>query len=164
MADRIFEAVIEIPKGSRNKYEYDHKKDRIIFDRMLYSPMHYPADYGYVPDTLSLDGDPADVLVLFTEPTFPGCYVEVRAVGVFLMTDDGEPDEKIICIPVTDPIANEIKDLSDVSDHLLKEIEHFFNVYKDLENKKVESRGYAGKHVAYQLLEEAEVRFKEEGH
>ncbi|TDM00089.1 MAG: inorganic pyrophosphatase [Flavobacteriaceae bacterium] len=157
---KTIEVVIEIPKGSRNKYEYDHKKDRIVFDRMLFSPMHYPADYGYIPDTLGGDGDPLDVLVLFTEPTFPGCYAEVRPVGVFLMSDDKGEDEKIICIPVGDPIANQIESLDQVNPHLLREIEHFFKVYKDLENKTVTSNGYAGAEKAHALIEEAIERFK----
>ncbi|MCG2460575.1 inorganic diphosphatase [Flavobacteriaceae bacterium F89] len=137
-----FDVLIEIPKGSRNKYEYDFTLKRIRYDRMIFSSMMYPADYGFVPETLALDGDPLDVLVLVTEPTFPGCVMEVRPIGVFHMTDEKGPDEKIICVPMTDPVWNKINDLSELNPHLIKEIEHFFKVYKDLEKKKVDVGGW----------------------
>ena len=119
-ADSIstFDVLIEIPKGSRNKYEYDFKLKKIRYDRMIFSSMMYPADYGFIPETLALDGDPLDVLVLVTEPTFPGCVMEVKPIGVFHMTDEKGPDEKIICVPVSDPNASRLEDLSDLNPHL----------------------------------------------
>ncbi len=161
-ADKIttFDVLIEIPKGSRNKYEYDFELKRMRFDRMLYSSMMYPADYGFIPETLALDGDPLDVLVLVYEPLFPGCVVEVKPVGVFYMADDKGPDEKVICVPVSDPISNKLNDLSDVNSHLVKEIEHFFQVYKDLENKKVEVKGWGDVHAAKAIIKECTERFE----
>lgn len=154
-----FDVLIEIPRGSRNKYEYDFEKKRIRFDRVLYSAMFYPADYGFIPETLALDGDPLDVLVLFTEPSVPGCLVEVKPIAVFKMADDKGPDEKIICVPVADPIMNKLNDLSDINSHSVKEIEHFFAVYKDLENKSVDVQGWADARVAKEMIEECTNRF-----
>ena len=133
-----FDAFIEIPTGSRNKYEFDFELKKMRFDRLLFSSMMYPADYGFIPETLALDNDPLDVLVLVTEPMIPGLIVEVKPVGVFYMSDDKGQDEKIICVPTGDPIMNKLNDLKDVNEHKLLEIEHFFQVYKDLEKKKVE--------------------------
>jgi inorganic pyrophosphatase len=155
-----FDVLIEIPRGSRNKYEYDFKLKRIRFDRMLFSSMMYPADYGFIPETLALDGDPLDVLVLVTKPTFPGCVIEVKPIGVFHMADDKGPDEKIICVPVSDPIWNSLNDLSDINLHLLKEIEHFFQVYKDLENKKVDVEGWGDVKVAREIIKQCVHRFE----
>lgn len=137
-----FDVLIEIPKGSRNKYEYDFALKKVRYDRMIFSSMMYPADYGFVPETLALDGDPLDVLVLVTEPTFPGCVMEVKPIGVFHMTDEKGPDEKIICVPVSDPVWNKVNNLEELNPHLIKEIEHFFKVYKDLEKKKVDVGGW----------------------
>mgnify|MGYP003650426033 CR=1 FL=1 len=154
-----FDVLIEIPKGSRNKYEYDFDLHKIRFDRMLFSSMMYPADYGFIPETLALDGDPLDVLVLVNEPTFPGCVMEVKPIGVFHMADDKGQDEKIICVPVSDPIWNSLNDLSDMNPHLLKEIEHFFQVYKDLENKTVDVGGWGDVHEAYDIIRNCTERF-----
>ena len=156
-----FDVLIEIPRGSRNKYEYDFEIKRMRFDRMLYSSMMYPADYGFIPETLALDGDPLDVLVLLTEPTFPGCVMEVKPIGVFHMADDKGPDEKVICVPVSDPIWNSLNDLSDVNPHLIKEIEHFFLVYKDLENKTVEVGGWGDVTEAHDIIKKCTDRFNE---
>ncbi len=155
-----FDVLIEIPRGSRNKYEYDFQLKRIRFDRMLFSSMMYPADYGFIPETLALDGDPLDVLVLVTKPTFPGCVIEVKPIGVFHMADDKGPDEKIICVPVSDPIWNSLNDLSDINAHLLKEIEHFFQVYKDLENKKVDVEGWGDVKEAREIIKQCVDRFE----
>ena len=119
------DVLIEIPKGSRNKYEYDKVKKVIRYDRMIFSSMHYPSDYGFVPETLALDGDPLDALVLVSDPTFPGCLIEVKPLGLFRMYDEKGPDAKLLCVPVSDPIWNKLNDLSDVNSHLIKEIEHF---------------------------------------
>jgi inorganic pyrophosphatase len=160
-AKTTFDVLIEIPRGSRNKYEYDFELKKIRFDRMLYSSMMYPADYGFIPETLALDGDPLDVLVWFTEPTFPGCVAEVKPIGVFYMADDKGDDEKIICVPVSDPIASKLEDLADLNPHFIKEVEHFFRVYKDLENKTVDVRGWGDKAKAVALIEECTARFEQ---
>ncbi len=153
--------MIEIPKGSRNKYEYDHQRHAIKFDRMLFSAMHYPSDYGFITDTLAEDGDPLDALVLVWEPTFPGCIMDVRPVGLFKMRDEKGPDAKILCIPLGDPLWNHIKSLSDVPPHLLKEIEHFFKVYKELEEKKTGVEGWEGLEAALATIEDARERFRQ---
>lgn len=158
---KSFDVLIEIPRGSRNKYEYDFDLKRIRFDRMLFSSMMYPADYGFIPRTLALDGDPLDVLILINEPTFPGCVMEVKPIGVFHMADDKGPDEKIICVPVSDPIWNSLNDLSDINKHLLKEIEHFFQVYKDLENKIVDVGGWGNLDQALSIIEECTKRYND---
>lgn len=155
-----FDAFIEIPTGSRNKYEFDFEVKKMRFDRLLFSSMVYPADYGFIPETLALDNDPLDVLVLVTEPMIPGLLVEVKPIGVFYMSDDKGQDEKIICVPTSDPIMNKLNDLNDVNEHKLLEIEHFFQVYKDLEKKKVETNGFGDKAAAIALIEECQVRFK----
>ncbi|WP_108869675.1 inorganic diphosphatase [Aquimarina aquimarini] len=156
-----FDVLIEIPKGSRNKYEYDFDIKKIRYDRMIFSSMMYPADYGFIPETLALDGDPLDVLVLVTEPTFPGCVVEVKPIGVFHMADEKGPDEKIICVPVSDPIANRISDLKELNPHLIKEIEHFFQVYKDLEKKKVDVGGWGDMNEAKDIIKSCVKRFED---
>jgi inorganic pyrophosphatase len=146
----LFDVVIEIPRGSRNKYEYDHHAPVIRLDRRLFSATGYPSDYGFVPDTLAGDGDPLDVLVLLEDPTFPGCWVEVRAVGVFWMEDEKGPDAKLLCVPLRDPAYEGMHDISDVPQRLLDEIEHFFDVYKMLEREKNSTtRGYEGRDAAY---------------
>lgn len=144
----VVTAVIEVPKGSRNKYEYDKARESFVLDRVLYSPVFYPADYGFIPKSLYLDGDPLDVLVLVEQPTFPGCLVDVRPIGVMGMIDNGEDDYKILAVPVNDPRYDEVKGIDDVPKHLLKEIEHFFSVYKHLENKEVQTLGWQDADVA----------------
>ncbi|MEG3658089.1 inorganic diphosphatase [Arenibacter palladensis] len=156
-----FDVLIEIPKGSRNKYEYDFALKKIRYDRMIFSSMMYPADYGFVPETLALDGDPLDVLVLVTEATFPGCVMEVKPIGVFHMTDEKGPDEKVICVPVSDPVWNKINDLSELNPHLIKEIEHFFKVYKDLEKKKVDVGGWGEQKEAREIVAKCIQRFND---
>lgn len=162
-ADQIssFDVLIEIPKGSRNKYEYDFKLKKVLYDRMIFSSMMYPADYGFVPETLALDGDALDVLVLVTEPTFPGCVMEVKPIGVFHMEDEKGPDEKVICVPVSDPIWNRVNDLSELNPHLIKEIEHFFQVYKDLEKKKVSIGGWGDNQEAKEIVAKCVNRFQD---
>jgi len=152
--------LIEIPKGSRNKYEYDKEKRMLRFDRMLFSAVHYPSDYGFIPDTLAQDGDPLDALVLVWEPTFPGCLIEARPVGLFKMWDEKGPDEKILCVPVSDPLWNYIESLADVPPHLLKEIAHFFAIYKDLEEKKTGVEGWEDRDAAVKAIRESEHRYR----
>ncbi|WP_411030207.1 inorganic diphosphatase [Spongiimicrobium sp. 3-5] len=154
-----FDVLIEIPKGSRNKYEYDFQLKKIRYDRMIFSSMMYPADYGFIPETLALDGDPLDVLVLVTEPTFPGCVMEVKPIGVFHMADEKGPDEKVICVPISDPISNRVSDLNELNPHLIKEIEHFFKVYKDLEKKKVDVGGWGNVEEAKDIVSKCIKRF-----
>ena len=138
----IINAIIEIPKGSMNKYEYDKKHNMMKLDRVLFSPFHYPGDYGLIPQTLSEDGDPLDALVLVTNPTYPGILIESRPIGLLQMKDDGEPDDKIICVSTNDPRYLHTTDINDIEDHYRSEIAHFFQVYKELEGKKVEIIGW----------------------
>jgi inorganic pyrophosphatase len=142
MALKPITMIVEIPKGSRNKYEVDHDSGAIYLDRMLFTATRYPADYGYIPDTLAEDGDPLDALALVSEPTFPGCHIRIRPIGLFLMEDQGHPDHKVIGVPLGEPVWAEIRVLQDVPTHMLKEIEHFFTVYKDLEEKKTAALGW----------------------
>ncbi len=153
---------IEIPKGSQNKYEYDKKRGIIKFDRMLFSAVHYPTDYGFIQNTLALDGDPLDALVLVWEPTFPGCVIEAKPVGLFKMWDEKGPDEKILSVPVHDPLWNYIGSLKDAPPHLLKEIEHFFAIYKELEKKKETGvEGWEDRESAIKVIEESQKRYRD---
>ena len=153
-----FDVVIEIPKGQRNKYEMDQKTGRIRLDRTLFTATSYPADYGFIEGTLGGDGDPLDALVLVGEPTFPGCRIRSRVVGVFHMADEKGPDEKILCVPLKDPAWMRVSDVHDIPAELRNEIEHFFQVYKDLEQEKVETRGYGNRADAEQVVAEARAR------
>ena len=126
---KIINVIVEIPKGAQNKYEYDKSLNIIKLDRVLFSPFHYPGDYGFLPRTLSADGDPLDALVLVTNPTYPGILIKARPVGMLRMSDVGKIDDKILCVSNDDPRFNEYKDISDLEEHLLKEITHFFKVY-----------------------------------
>ena len=158
MAD--YAAIIEIPKGSRNKYEVDHETGRVFLDRVLYTSFVYPTDYGFFENTLGLDGDPVDVLVLLDYPLFPGVGVQVRPVGVFNMTDDGGSDAKVIAVPAKDPRWAWIKDVDDIPEFTRKEIEHFFEHYKDLEpGKWVKIGGWQDVDVAKRLIVEAIERY-----
>jgi inorganic pyrophosphatase len=149
---------VEIPAGSRNKYEWDDELGGIALDRRLFTSMSYPADYGYVEGTLAEDGDPLDALVLVAEPTFPGCRIRVRAVGVFHMADEKGPDEKVLCVPLNDPSWSSIADIHDVPPQLRNEIEHFFQVYKDLEGKTTETRGFGNRADAQSIIAESRER------
>jgi inorganic pyrophosphatase len=141
-----FDVVIEIPQGQRNKYEMDHASGRIRLDRMLFTSTRYPADYGYIEDTLADDGDPLDALVLLEEPTFPGCLIQCRAIGMFRMRDEMGADNKVLCVASTDPRKAHLTDISDVSEFDLLEISHFFEVYKALEpGKVVEAAAWTGR-------------------
>jgi inorganic pyrophosphatase len=127
-------ALVEIPKGSRNKYEYDPALGRMVLDRTLWTSVVYPADYGYLMDTLGRDGDPVDAVILVASPTFPGCVIPVEPIGVFEMTDEKGEDDKVLCVPFKDPTWSHMHDISDIRPSLLDEIAHFFDVYKDLEH------------------------------
>jgi len=144
-----FDVVIEIPKGTRNKYEMDHETGRIRLDRMLFTSTRYPADYGFVEDTLADDGDPLDALVILEEPTFPGCLIRCRAIGMFRMRDEKGADDKVLCVASTDPRMAPLTDISDVSAFDQLEIQHFFEVYKALEpGKEVEAATWVGRAAA----------------
>jgi inorganic pyrophosphatase len=150
--------VVEIPKGSRNKYEMDHATGQIYLDRLLFTSMQYPADYGFIEGTLGGDGDPLDALVFSGEPTFPGCRIHARPVGLFRMTDEKGEDEKILCIPDRDPLWGHILDLDGLPRTLLNEIEHFFQVYKDLEGHKVSTEGFEDRASAERVISQARDR------
>ena len=155
-----YAAVIEIPKGSRNKYEIDHDNGRVYLDRVLFTSFVYPTDYGYFENTLGLDGDPVDVLVLLDYPLFPGVGLKVRPVAVFNMTDDGGSDAKVIAVLEKDVRWSHIQDIDDIPEFTKKEIEHFFEHYKDLEpNKWVKTEGWQGRAEAEQIVEDGIARF-----
>lgn len=154
------EVTIEIPKGSRNKYEVDHETGKVYLDRYLFTPMAYPADYGFIDHTLGEDGDPLDALVILPEPVFPGVIVNARPLGVFEMTDEAGGDDKLLCI-VDDVRWENYQDIADVEQHVKDEIEHFFTRYKDLEpNKEVTGSGWGDKAEAQRILDEAIARYK----
>ena len=159
----VLDIMIEIPKGSRNKYEYDKKLKRIRFDRTLFSAVHYPMDYGFILNTLAEDEDPLDAMVLLWEPTFPGCLIEAKPIGAFKMWDEKGSDEKVLCVPIHDPVWNYLESLDDVPPHLLKEIEHFFSIYKDLEEKKTGIEGWVGSEETLRIIAESKLRFLKEG-
>ena len=150
-----FNVIVECPKESRVKYEVDKETGLIKFDRVLYSPMHYPADYGFIPQTLWDDEDPLDVLILTHEPLVPGCLVKCRPVGLLEMEDDGDDDVKVLAVPVKDPRFEQIKDLQDVPPHQLKEIKHFFQVYKDLQGKEVKVGDWKSHDEAVQAVKKS---------
>jgi inorganic pyrophosphatase len=150
---RTVDAIVEIPRGSRNKYEFDPVTGAIHLDRVLFSSVHYPGDYGFIPGTECADGDPLDVLILVEEPTFPGCRVQVRPIGVLLMQDEKGVDEKILGVPVADPRFAEVHDLADLPQHWLAEVENFFQTYKVLEEgKTVSAEGWRGTREAERVL------------
>lgn len=140
--DHQMTMIVEIPRGSRNKYEMDHETGEIFLDRTLFTATRYPADYGFIPNTLAEDGDPLDAMALVSEPTFPGCRVRIRPIGAFLMKDRGESDHKILGVPLGDPIWRDATSLDDVPPHMLRELEHFFSIYKDLEEAKTDTLGW----------------------
>jgi inorganic pyrophosphatase len=159
--DNAFVAYIEIPKGSRNKYEYDEEVGAVVLDRFLFSSMVYPTDYGFIPDTLGQDEDPLDAMVLVSEPTFPGCIIEVKAFALFRMEDDKGIDDKVLCVPLTDPAWNTLETLEDVPNQLRDEIAHFFSVYKDLEQKKVNVDGWYSREDALEEIDASRKRCRE---
>ena len=160
-----FDVTIEIPKGHRNKYEVDHESGRIRLDRMLFTAMADPSDYGYVEDSLGEDGDPLDALVLLDEPTFPGCLVRARPIGMFHMRDEAGGDDKILCIPAGDPRKNHIREIEDVSEFDRLEIQHFFETYKDLEpGKSVEGATWVGRDEAIAEVKRSFARAQTAGH
>jgi inorganic pyrophosphatase len=151
--------VIEIPRGQTNKYEYDKQLNVFRLDRNLYSPVHYPGDYGFVPSTLSADGDPLDVLVLVDAPSFTGCVMTVRPIGVLKMVDQGSCDEKLLAVGLNNPVFKEIEDYTQLYPHLIREIEHFFTIYKELEAKATRIDGWYDAAEARAIVIESEERY-----
>ncbi len=158
---RIIYVVVEIPKKSRNKYEYDDEKGFVKLDRVLFSSLHYPGDYGFIPQTLHADGDPLDVLVMVNEPTFAGCVIEARPLGVFRLVDKGQLDDKILAVPRTDPLFEEYRTLEDVPPHFMEEVAHFFSVYKDLESAEAVGKGWDTLEMAHAEIEHAVKLYQE---
>lgn len=152
-------AVIEIPRGTTNKYEYDKQLNVFRLDRNLHSPVHYPGDYGFIPSTLSPDGDPLDVLVLVDAPSFPGCVMIVRPIGVLRMIDQGREDEKVLAVGVSNPVLRDVHDYQELYPHLVLEIEHFFTVYKELEAKTTSIIGWQDAARAREVVSESQERF-----
>ena len=157
---RVVDVFVEIPRGSRAKYELDHTSGHIVLDRVLHSSVHYPADYGFVMETLGGDGDPLDALIIVEEPTFPGCAVPARPIGTLFMRDAEGEDEKILTVPVGDPRFDEIRTLKDLAPHWRKEIETFFATYKTLETDDTEVRGWHDEKIAWRVIDEARKRQK----
>jgi inorganic pyrophosphatase len=154
------EVVIEIPKGQRNKYEMDHESGRIRLDRMLFTSTRYPSDYGFIENTLADDGDPLDALVILDEPTFPGCLITCRVIGMFRMRDEKGLDDKVLCVPAGDPRMAHLRDIEDVPTFDRLEIQHFFEVYKELEpGKSVQAEAWADRVAAEAQVEACRVMF-----
>ena len=156
---KIVTAVIEIPQGSVNKYEYDKKLNVFRLDRNLFSPVHYPGDYGFVPKTLAEDGDPLDILILGDAPTFPGCVYDARPIGLFEMLDQGVRDEKILACATVNPRFSRIQNFTEIEPHVLREIEHFFSIYKDLEGKRTKVLGWKDRDAAHEIIRVSHERF-----
>jgi inorganic pyrophosphatase len=159
----VLNCIVEIPKGSRNKYEFDPELGAIKLDRFVSASVVYPTDYGYVPETLATDGDPLDVLICVSEPTFPGCIVPAKAIGLFKMADEKGPDDHVVCVPCHDPGWNRFDDVGQLPSQLRAEIGHFFSVYKDLDpNRHSEVIGWGDHHAAARTVEEARARLQTE--
>lgn len=157
----IVYAVIEVPKGSRNKYEYSKRAGVIKLDRVLYSSLHYPGDYGFIPRTYFDDEDPLDILVMVSAPTFPGCVIEARPIGMFKLIDRGQPDYKVLAVPATDPNFNGIHTLDDIAAHFPNEVAHFFMTYKQLEGVPVENQGWSGVDEARSAIIRSQEHYRE---
>lgn len=151
--------VVEIPRGSRNKYELNKETGLFRLDRVLFSAVHYPGDYGFFPRTWAEDGDPLDALVMVNVPTFPGCAIDARPIALFRMRDKEEMDEKILCVPARDPLYADYRDIGDVPSHFLREVEHFFAIYKDLEGGRVHTLGWKDRGAAHRAIREAIARY-----
>jgi len=154
--------IVEIASGSRNKYEYNKALDIFELDRALHSPVYYPGDYGFVPRTLALDDDPLDVLILVSEPTFSGCLVKARPIGLLTMVDDGKSDDKILAVPVGEPDYAEVHNYTQIFAHQLRKISHFFETYKLLEGKKTDVGGWSDAAEARRIILESAQRFEEQ--
>lgn len=153
--------IVEIPMNSSNKYEYDAETDLFRLDRVLYSPMHYPGDYGFIPGTLAEDGDPMDVLCMVQEPSFPGCLMTVRPVGILNMTDNAKGDQKVLAVPVNNPRYDEIYTIDQIFPHVRREMEHFFEIYKELQGIRIASQGWGSPIEARRMIAESRARYLE---
>jgi inorganic pyrophosphatase len=160
-APKVVNAVIEIPAGAVNKYEYDKKLDIFRLDRTLHSPVHYPGDYGFIPRTLSEDGDPLDVLVLVDAATFTGCLMPVRPIGLLEMLDQGVKDEKVLAVINNDPRYKDVNNYAEIYSHMLLEISHFFGTYKDLEGKRAIMKGWHDHRKAQAVIMESHERYND---
>jgi inorganic pyrophosphatase len=158
----IVAVVIEIPLDGTNKYEYDKQLHVFRLDRTLHSPVHYPGDYGFIPQTLAKDGDPLDILILGDSGTFPGCTLSARPIGLFEMLDQGVPDEKVVAYATGNPRFQDVQSYTEVQPHILREIEHFFSVYKDLEGKRTKALGWKDRDVAQEVIRSSHERFMEQ--
>ena len=156
----VVNMIVEIPKGCRSKFELDKETGLIKLDRYLYSSSVYPGDYGFIPQTLAADDDPLDILVMVNEPTFSGCLIEARVVGMFRMKDKGANDFKVLGVPNADPLFGHVKRLDDVPPHFLREVEHFFGTYKQLEGAHTESLGWIGAEESTQEVRDSVDRFR----
>jgi inorganic pyrophosphatase len=159
-APEIVNAVVEVPYGCTNKYEYDKSLQLFRLDRPLYASVHYPGEYGFIPSTLSADGDALDIIILVTDATFPGCLLEARPIGVLQMIDQGVPDQKILAVAKASPTHAEVRDHRHLAPHILREIEHFFSIYKELEGKDTEVKGWRSIREAHKLIQQGHHRFK----
>jgi inorganic pyrophosphatase len=155
--------VVEIPKGHRNKYEWDEELQAIRLDRFLFSSVTYPTDYGFIPHTCATDGDPLDVMIIVSEPTFPGCVIRIKPVALMKMSDEKGEDDKVLGVPLSDPNWNTVDALDDIPKQLRDEIEHFFSIYKQPEGKKVEVEGWFAREDALRTIDEARERFAARG-
>jgi inorganic pyrophosphatase len=160
-APEIVNAVVEIPGGQANKYEYDEDLRVFRLDRPLYASVHYPGDYGFIPSTRSSDGDPLDVLILLQNPTFSGCVIEIRPIGILEMRDQTVSDQKILAVASSSPVHKGVRNHTDLDQHVLREIEHFYSVYKQLEGKHTEVQGWHGSAHAHRIIRTAQQRFSE---
>ncbi len=155
----IVRMIVEIPQNSANKYEYDGALGVFRLDRALYSPLHYPGDYGFIPGTLADDGDPLDVLVLVQQPSYPGVMIEIRPVGVLNMVDSNENDQKVLAVPNRNPRYDQIHTMDQIFAHVRREIEHFFSIYKELEGRVTTMEGWGGPREARKAIQEARQRY-----
>jgi inorganic pyrophosphatase len=162
MTEQTLHCVVEIPRGSRNKYEWDEELQALRLDRFLFSSVVYPTDYGFIPDTLASDGDPLDVMVCVSEPTFPGCVIRVKPIALFRMRDDKGEDDKVLCVPVSDPNWNTLEGVEDISQQLRDEISHFFGMYKEPEGKVVKVDGWYPREAALEAIETSRQRWSEQ--
>ena len=160
MAQEPLKAFVEVPKGGRNKYEYNERSGKLEFDRRLYAAVTFPTEYGFIPETRAESGDPLDALVCIDEPTFPGCVIAVKAIGVFKMEDENGPDHKVVCVPLHDPAWKDLEDVDHLPGNLRDEIAHFFDVYTTLEQQEVSVEGWASREEALELVESAHERYR----
>jgi inorganic pyrophosphatase len=160
-APELVRMIVEIPKNSSNKYEYDRELGVFRLDRPLYSPMHYPGDYGFIPGTLAEDGDPLDIVALVEEPSFPGCMIQARPIGMLNMLDQEERDEKVVAVPDCSPRFQEIHTIDQLAPHIRREIEHFFTIYKELEGKRTRMDGWQGPRQAREMIVSCRRRYLE---